>query len=360
MIRRESPFACRILTSSPFADVEASGGGLISPLWILSREIVKQMGLDSGKWKTVHALSRCQKDDYPFTVVHNHIYLMNSVENMAKELKDVKTEYVFFAAYFQQESEEKERIIRMTGAKQYGVHLGQPKNPMIESDPWLRDSKWPPHFYYRQQDTLTSFCEKHSNISSGNYMNLASSIGIYAALSKELGQDLIWPGSETFYTKFDSFTDSKLHAQFCLWAAEEPKAANQAFNIINEDVQSWQNLWPRVTRRFGMVVKPDQFAGKSDLASATLLPPLAPITLVEKEIGLEGKVGQSEIAQRVNLEKLAEREGLERDAFGKGTWAFLGFILGRNYDVVVSMSKARDMGWVGYKDAWKSFSEVFG
>ncbi|KAK0656220.1 NAD(P)-binding domain protein [Cercophora newfieldiana] len=378
---------------------------------ILGREIVKEMGKEPAKWKTVHALSRSQKDSYPSNVVHHHINLLDSAADMAKSLKDVGADYVFFAAYFQQESEEKEwevngdmlanflgaleisgaagkikRVVLVTGAKQYGVHLGQVKNPMIETDEWLRDSTWPPNFYYRQQDILKLFCEKHNNASwvvtypndvigfaKGNYMNLASSIGIYAAVSKELGQDLVWPGSETFYTRFDSFTSSDLHARFCLWAASEPKAANQAFNVVNGDVQSWQDLWPRVARRLGMKVKPDQFAGKSDLASTTPLDFPPPITLVAKEIGLEGKIGESETAQRINLarwsqqdavkqawNRLAEREGLEKDAFEKATWAFLDFILGRNFDLVISMSKARDMGWTGYQDIWKSFSDAFG
>lgn len=28
------------------------------------------------------------------------------------------------------------RIVLVTGAKQYGVHLGQVKGPLLESDPW--------------------------------------------------------------------------------------------------------------------------------------------------------------------------------------------------------------------------------
>jgi len=378
---------------------------------ILGREIVKELGKHPDQWKTVYALSRSQKDSYPSNVVHSHINLLDSPEDMAKQLQDVKGEYLFFAAYFQQESEDKEwevngnmlsnflagleitgaatnlkRITLVTGAKQYGVHLGQPKNPMFESDPWLRDSAWPPNFYYRQQDIVSSFCEKHPSTSyvvtypndvigfaRGNYMNLASSIGIYAAVCKELGQDLVWPGSETFYTRFDAFTSSKLHARFCLWAATESKTANQAFNVVNGDVQSWQDLWPRVARRFGMKVKADQFAGMSELANTTVLEPPPPVTLVAKEIGLEGKIGKSEMAQRINLEKwsqqgevkaawerLAEREGLEKDAFDKATWAFLDFILGRNYDLVISMSKAREMGWTGYQDTWKALSDAFG
>lgn len=49
------------------------------------------------------------------------------------------------------------RIILTAGGKQYGVHLGQVKNPMDESDKWLDESdesNRPPSFYYRQQNIL--------------------------------------------------------------------------------------------------------------------------------------------------------------------------------------------------------------
>jgi len=73
---------------------------------ILGREIVKQLGKDPKKWQTIHALSRSQKDEYPSNVVHNHIDLTSSAEDMAKDLKDVKGEYVFFAAYLQKDTEQ--------------------------------------------------------------------------------------------------------------------------------------------------------------------------------------------------------------------------------------------------------------
>lgn len=44
----------------------------------------------------------------------------------------------------------------------------------------------------------------------------------------------------------------------------------------------------------------------------------------------------------------------------KATWGFLGFVLGRNYDLVIDMSKARKLGWIGYVDTWDALSEVFG
>ena len=88
--------------------------------------------------------------------------------------------------------------------------------------------------------------------------------------------------------------------------------------------------------------------------------------------GLKNRVGQGLVEQRVDLikwsqkaevkkawETLAAREGLDKQAFYKATWGFLGFVLGRNYDIVQSMSKARKLGWTGYVDTWDALSETF-
>lgn len=91
-------------------------------------------------------------------------------------------------------------------------------------------------------------------------MNLGTALGLYAAVTKELDTEFVFPGSERFSVGFDSFTCSKLHARFCVRAALEPRAAGQAFNVVNGDVESWQTLWPKLVKRFGLRVKPDQFA----------------------------------------------------------------------------------------------------
>ena len=407
---------------------------------ILGREIVHELSKHKAQWSTVHALSRSRKEDYPDNVIHNHIDLTSSADEMAKDLTNVRGEYVFFAAYLQKETEQEnwdingamlsnflealtktgaidtvKRIILVTGCKQYGVHLGVPKNPMSEDAPWLEGSEWPPNFYYNQQNILHEFCKKHGKewtvtypndvigYAVGNFMNLASATALYAIINKELGQDLTFPGSPAFYTKFDSFTNSKLHAEFCAWAALEPRAANQAFNVVNGDVESWQNLWPKVAEYFGLRVKPDQFSAvqsgkevgdgageitgmanklglvQSDLSSSqsseTALAKDPPISVLADKLGLRGHVitSQSKVEQQVDLvkwsqrddvknawQKVAEREGLDKSAFEKATWGFLGFVLGRNFDLVISMSKARKCGWTGYRDSWESLEGVFG
>ena len=350
---------------------------------------------------------------------------------MAKAMKNVLGEYIFFAAYLAQDTEQAawdvngamlsnfldalvstgaiqtvKRIILVTGAKQYGVHLGIPKQPMQESDPWITDDKWPPNFYYNQQSILHQFCEKHGKewvvtypndvigFATGNFMNLSAAVALYTLVSKELPgyNGLVFPGSPEFYTKFDCFTRSTLHAEFCAWAALEPRAANQAFNVVNGDAESWQNLWPRVAEYFSTSVKPDQFkdaytssssfgsslgkfiTSRDESSSSSDLAPEPPITALAEHAGLLGTpvLAQSKVEQHIDIvkwsqrsdvkqawEKIAEREGLDKEVFEKATWGFLGFVLGRKFDLVISMSKARECGWTGYRDTWRGLEEVF-
>ncbi len=264
------------------------------------------------------------------------------------------------------------RVILTIGAKYYGVHLGPPKNPMEESDPRIDQPGRPPNFYYYQQDILKDAAQGKSwdwvvtapndviGVAKGNFMNLTTSLGLYAAITTELGQDLAFPGSESFYTRFDSFTYSPLHAQFNLWAALEPKCSNQLFNVVNGDAESWQNLWPKVAKRFGTKVPPDQFSLPTPDSSTMELAERPPIAELASEMGLAGRISSGKVEQRIDLikwsqkeevkqawTKLVEKHGLEEDAFEKATWGFLGFVLGRNYDLVISMGKARKLGWTG-------------
>lgn len=64
---------------------------------------------------------------------------------------------------------------------------------------------------------------------------------------------------------------------------------------------------------------------------------------VEQKIDLVKWSQRSEV--KAAWDKLADRSGLEHDAFEKATWGFLGFVFGRNYNIVISMSKARKV-WI--------------
>lgn len=277
------------------------------------------------------------------------------------------------------------RVLLTTGAKQYGVHLGPVKCPMQEDDPWIEGKGRPPNFYYTQKRILHSAAEKEGwewvvtypndviGFARGNFMNLSTSLGIYAAVSKELNNgELEFPGSETFYNMFDCFTYSRLHAAFNLWAALEPGCRNQAFNVVNGDAETWANLWPKVARRFGCKVPARQFERETPDASEMKLAEVPPFEDLASVNGMKGKIPQGKVSQRIDLvrwsqkkevkdawAKIAEREGVEKGALEKATWGFLGFVLGREYNIVISMSKARKFGWTGYVDTWESFEETF-
>ncbi|KAI8157095.1 hypothetical protein KHU50_009647 [Colletotrichum sp. SAR 10_65] len=386
---------------------------------ILGREIVKELSSNPEEWSKIYALSRSKKEDFPKNVVQSHLDLCATPEEMARELQGVEADYVFFAAYLEQDTEAKaskvngdmldaffkalvlnnsaskiKRIILVCGAKQYGVQHGRVKIPMQETDPWLpEDAPFAPNFYYRQQRILHAFCAAHPDISwvvtypnevigfaKGNFMNFGTAVAIYAAIQRELGSnELVFPGAEDFYTRITMFSDARLHGQFCHWAALAPEAANLSFNVVNGDAASWQDLWPRVARYFSLHVPADQFTRPAPTASERKLAARTPFSLSAEAIGVatssasgEQKQEQSHIRQRIDLvewsrsgevqeawKRLAAREGLDGDALDRASWAFAGFAWGRDYDVVLSMSRARQLGWTGYVDSWDGFETVF-
>ncbi|SCO76943.1 related to wound-inducible protein AWI 31 [Fusarium oxysporum] len=376
---------------------------------ILGREIVKELCSRPEEWNTIYTMSRSKKDDFGPRVKHTHLDLTATAESMCDGLKNVEADYVFFAAYLQKDTDDEntrvngdmlsafckaleltgaaskiKRFVLVTGAKNYGVHLGRVKIPMQETDPRMPEPPYPPNFYYRQQDILYDFCKRNCvewnvafasevlGFAQGNFMNLASATAIYAVVSKELGDELVFPGSEVFYNNVTCFTDAALHAQFLRWMALEPRAANEGFNVANGDAESWMNLWPRVAKYFGLKVPADQFSREAPLASDKALVSEPPMSVVAKDIGLKGHTPQSYIRQRVDLVKwsktqevkdawkrLADREGLDPEALSKASWAFAGFAWGRDYNNILSMSKSRKIGWTGYLDTWENLESIF-
>lgn len=204
-------------------------------------------------------------------------------------------------------------------------------------------------------------------------MNLTTALALYALVTKELGTPFVFPGSRDFYTRFDSFTSAKQHARFCVWAALTPECGNQAFNVVDGDAQSWQTMWPRLAERFGLEVPADQFGeSMQDTEQDERVVPLAerpPLEDYAGKMGI-GQVRRGEVRMRLDLrnwasmrevrsawERVAQREGLRMDTFEQATWFFLNFVLGRNYDVVISMNKARRFGFLESVDSWEALRE---
>ena len=136
-----------------------------------------------------------------------------------------------------------QRVVLVTGTKYYGVHLGPVKTPMREADP----RHMPPNYYFDQIDWLTALQKGKTwdcvelrpqtlcGFSPGAAMSILPAIAVYAAISKELGLPLRFPGHARAYETIYQVTESTHFAGAALWAATEPRCSNQAFNITNGD-----------------------------------------------------------------------------------------------------------------------------
>ena len=147
----------------------------------------------------------------------------------------------------------------LQGTKAYGAHLGQMPLPGKEDAP----RHIHPNFYWAQEDLIRARQQDKAwswtifrpqvviGFALGSAMNLLAATGAYAAISRELGLPLVFPGAGDRITEA---TDARLLANAILWAGQAEQAANQIFNVTNGDVLTWRSLWPVVARAFGMEV----------------------------------------------------------------------------------------------------------
>jgi nucleoside-diphosphate-sugar epimerase len=159
-----------------------------------------------------------------------------------------------------------ERVVLLEGTKIYGSHLGPFKTPAKESDP----PHMLPNFYFDQEDWLrrrqagkrwTYTALRPQTVvgfALGSPMNIVTVIAVYAAISKELGLPLRFPGKRGAYEAIYQVTDSGHLARAMTWAGTAPSAANEVFNVTNSDYFRWCNLWPRIAEAFDMPVGPVQ------------------------------------------------------------------------------------------------------
>lgn len=224
-----------------------------------------------------------------------------------------------------------EHISLMQGYKVYGAHLGPFKTPARESDA----GHMPPEFNLEQQSYLERRQQGKNwrwsairpsvvgGFSLGNPMNLALTIAVYASISKSLGLPLRFPGKPGAYHSLLEMTDAGLLARATLWAATEPAAANQAFNINNGDLFRWSEMWPKIAGYFGLEVAP---------------PLPMPLTSVMAD--------KSELWQA-----LAQQHGLaEADYRAVASWRFADFVFSWDYDMFADGSKARRFGFHQFVD----------
>ena len=58
------------------------------------------------------------------------------------------------------------------------------------------------------------------------------------------------PGKPGAYHSLIEMTDAGLLTRAMVWAATDPAAANQAYNISNGDLFRWEEMWPKLASYF--------------------------------------------------------------------------------------------------------------
>jgi nucleoside-diphosphate-sugar epimerase len=148
-------------------------------------------------------------------------------------------------------------ITVLQGTKAYGSH--------IEPMPVPAKERWPRHahenFYWLQEDLLRqrqpkstwSFSILRPQLVLGyavsSPMNIIAAIGAYAAVMRELGRPLCFPGGGRYV---NGGSDSRLIARAAEFAGTHAVAANQTYNVVDGDALVWQDIWPSIARHFGM------------------------------------------------------------------------------------------------------------
>jgi len=217
------------------------------------------------------------------------------------------------------------------GNKIYGSHLGPFKTPAKETDP----PHMLPNFYYDQEQWLRraqtgkdwtwSVLRPHTvcGFAVGNPMNLMMVLSVYAAISKELGLPLRFPGTPGAFNAVYQLTDSSLLARAMAFCATQPAAQNEVFNVTNGDFFRWTNVWPRIAEAFEMEAAPLQTIKLSDM-----------------------------MADKADVwDAIVAKHGLRPYRYADvANWGFGDYIFHTDWDVMSSTTKIRQAGFYEFQD----------
>ena len=143
-------------------------------------------------------------------------------------------------------------VTLLQGTKAYGSHVRPLKVPAREGRSEMYEQ---PNFYWAQEDFLRGLQKGKSwhfsilrpvlivGLAMGGAMDLIPPLGVYAAVLREQGRDLDYPGGAP---RVGQAVDVDLLARAIAWCGESDAARNEAFNVTNGDVFTWENIWPAV------------------------------------------------------------------------------------------------------------------
>ncbi|ACA20880.1 NAD-dependent epimerase/dehydratase [Methylobacterium sp. 4-46] len=289
---------------------------------------------------------------------------------LAAAVADLRPSHVFFATWLRQATEAENirvnaamirhlldalrpagglrHVALVTGLKHYlgpfeSYGTGRlPPTPFREEQPRLPVE----NFYYAQEDEVFAAAARdgfgwsvhrpHTIIgfALGNAMNMGVTLAVTATLCRETGRPFVFPGSAAQWNGLTDVTDARLLARHLAWAATNPAARDQAFNVVNGDVFRWSWMWERIAGWFG--IAPAPFPGE--------------VTPLARQLADAGPLW-AEIARRHDL--------VEPDLGRLASAWHTDADLGRPIEVVTDMAKSRRLGFLDYQPSDDSFFDLF-
>src|SRR6267154_2763441 len=149
-------------------------------------------------------------------------------------------------------------VALLQGTKAYGVHVRPLVVPAREGRSEMYQQ---PNFYWAQENFLRELQQGKNWYWSilrpvlivgetiGGAMDLIPPLGVYAAILREAGRPLDYPGGVAWVSQA---VDVDLLARAIGWAGEAEAARNEAFNVTNGDVFTWENVWPAIAEALDM------------------------------------------------------------------------------------------------------------
>ncbi|WP_441254327.1 SDR family oxidoreductase [Bradyrhizobium sp. 613_E4_N2_2] len=143
-------------------------------------------------------------------------------------------------------------VALLQGTKAYGVHVRPLTVPAREGRSEMYEQ---PNFYWAQENFLRELQVGKAwhwsilrpvlivGLAMGGAMDLIPPLGVYAAMLREQGRPLDFPGGAA---RVAQAVDVDLLARAIAWSGEANAAQNEAFNVTNGDVFTWENIWPAV------------------------------------------------------------------------------------------------------------------
>ena len=232
-----------------------------------------------------------------------------------------------------------QHIHMVHGTKYYGSTEGRYLTPAREDAPRVKLHT----FYYEQEDIVMSRTARRWSWTSTRPHAICDSslatprslpllIATYAAISRQLGEPLSFPGTSENYRALYQCTDAGLLARAIAWMATEPRCADQAFNVTNGDFIRWENLWPVFACNFGM--KP------------------GPVRTIKMADAMPGKVSSWRDA--------ITRYGLVNTPYEQmALWPYGDFIFTPGWDMMSSTLKLRQFGFHEVMNTEQMFLSFF-